>query len=77
MAAHTRRFTSTLCLVFGPLSIAGGYLTIVEPGGAIYISLGLGVLVCGALLRTRAPLWTALAAGCLVFVALTVDMMRG
>ncbi len=77
MSADARRFTSTLCLVFGPLFVGGGFLAAFTPDGAIYISFGLGLLVSGALLRTRAPLWAAFAAGCVVFAALMADMLRG
>jgi hypothetical protein len=72
MSADARRFTSTLCLVFGPLFIGGGFLAAFTPDGALYIFVGLSALVLGVLLCTRVPLWAAVTTSGLVFALLMV-----
>jgi hypothetical protein len=75
MTADARRFTATLCIVFGPLFILGGFLAAFTVEGALFVFLGMGMIASGVLLRTRLPLFLAVAAGVLVFVALTVQMI--
>ena len=75
MAADTRRFTSTLLLVFGPLFVVGGFLAAFTVEGGIYVFIGVGMVASGVLLRTRLPLLAALGAGVLLCLALTAQML--
>ena len=76
MTAADPRFTSTLLLVFGPLFVLGGYGFAFTVEGALFVFMGLAMLVIGMLLHTRFPLWTAVLAGTLVFAALVANMVR-
>ena len=69
-----RRFTSVLFLAFGPLFVLGGYLVAFTVEGALLIFLGLAMLVTGVLLRTRLPVAASVAAGLVLFAALTIQM---
>jgi hypothetical protein len=75
MAADTRRFTSTLLLLFGPLFMVGGYLAAFTVEGAIYVFIGVGMVATGILLRTRLPLLVAMGAGILLCLAFTARMI--
>ena len=70
-----RRFTSRLFLVFGPLFVLGGLLFALTEVGAILVFGGLAMLVSGILLRTPLRTVLAVAAGVIVFAALTVQMV--
>ena len=76
MTAADRCFTATLLLVFGPLFILGGFLAAFTVEGALFVFLGLAMVVVGALLWTRLPLSIAVLGGTLVFVALVTTMVR-
>ena len=75
MTAADRRFTSRLLLVFGPLFVLGGFGFAFTVEGALFVFVGLAMLVIGVLLRTRLPLSMAILAGALLFAALVANMV--
>jgi hypothetical protein len=74
MDAADRRFTWILLVVFGPLFVFGGFLAAFTVPGAVFVFLGLGMLLSGLAMAVRVPLLWAAAAGVALFVLLTVQM---
>ncbi len=72
MQADERRFVSSLMLVFGPLFVMGGWLATFTLEGALFIYVGLGMLLSGLLLRTRMWTWVALGLGTALCVMMSV-----
>lgn len=72
MHADTRRFVSTLGLVFSPLFVLGRFGFAFTLEGAILIYIGLGMFVSGLLLRT--PIWELLvfALGAVICATLSI-----
>ena len=75
MAPADRWFTSRLFLVFGPLFVFGGFLAALTEVGAVLVFSGLAMFVTGILLCTPLRTVLAVAAGVIVFAALTVQMV--
>jgi hypothetical protein len=70
MDARDRRFTSWLGIVFGPLFVLGGFGFAFTMEGALFVWLGLSLLIGGILLRTPMPLWTACVIAASLLLAL-------
>jgi hypothetical protein len=75
MDAADRRFTWILLVVFGPLFVFGGFLAAFTVPGALFVFLGLGMLLSGLALAVRVPVVLAAAAGLALFVLLTLQLV--
>jgi len=67
LSAADRRFTSALFLLFGPLSVVGGFLAAFSEPGAVLVYFGAAMFVSGLLLRTRLPVVVAVGIGLALF----------
>ncbi|MGE0602078.1 MAG: hypothetical protein AB7J35_21985 [Dehalococcoidia bacterium] len=65
-----RRFYSWLGLIFGPLFVLGGFIAAFTIEGALFVWLGLAMLVAGIGLRTRLSLAAVLVSAAAVLLAL-------
>ena len=75
MDRDTEHFTRRLLLIFGPLWIAGGFLAAFTLVGAVFVFLGIAMLVTSALMYGPAPWWLATVVGLVVFSVLTAWTM--
>ncbi|MGE3076726.1 MAG: hypothetical protein AB7N24_21870 [Dehalococcoidia bacterium] len=70
MDTAERRSYSWLGLIFGPLFVLGGFIAAFTIEGALFIWLGLAMLVAGIGLRTRLPLPAVLVVATAILLAL-------
>ena len=71
MDNRDRRFYSWLAVVFGVLFVLGGFIVAFTIMGALFVWLGLTMLLAGAGLRTRLPATVVAIVAVAVFAALT------